>query len=77
MQFTYDAEGDVLYIRLNDAPARDTLDIEAGVSASLDASGHIVGLEILDARVRLGDAVLAKSVPIEQLTPVAAAGACK
>ena len=41
------------------------------------ASGHIVGLEILDARARLGDAVLAKSVPIEQLTPVTVAGACK
>ncbi len=68
MQVTYDAEGDVLYIRLGSASARDTLDIEAGVSAPLDAEGHIVGLEILDARERLGDAVFASSVPIEQLT---------
>jgi uncharacterized protein YuzE len=73
MQVTYDAEGDVLYTRLDSVPARDTLDIEAGVSAPLDANGHIVGLEILDARERLGDAVLAESVPIEQLTPVARA----
>ncbi len=73
MQVTYDAEGDVLYIRLGSKPARDTLDIEAGVSAPLDADGYIVGLEILDARVRLGDAVLAESVPIEQLAPVARA----
>ena len=42
------------------------------VIASLDADDHIVGLEILDVRARLGDAVLAKSVPIEQLTPQAA-----
>ena len=70
MQVTYDAEGDVLYIRLGSAPAKDTLEIEAGVSASLDADGHIVGLEILDARARLGDAVFAQSVLIEQLTPV-------
>ena len=73
MQVTYDAEGDVLYIRLGSAPARDTLDIEAGVSAPLDADGHIVGLEILDARERLGETVLATSVPIEQLTTAARA----
>ena len=42
------------------------------MTVDLDAQGHVIGLEILDARERIGDAVLADSVPIEQLAPKAA-----
>jgi uncharacterized protein YuzE len=53
MKITYDPEADALYIELRYVPARDSIDIEEGVTADLDADGHIVGLEILDASTRL------------------------
>lgn len=43
----------MLYIQLRDVPAADGLDIEEGVSVDLDADGHIIGLELLDASARL------------------------
>ena len=51
---------------------RQREEITDGVTVDLDAQGHVIGLEILDARERIGDAVLADSVPIEQLAPKAA-----
>jgi uncharacterized protein YuzE len=53
MKITYDSEGDVLYIELRHAAACDSVDVEEGVTADLDESGHLVGLEILDASDRL------------------------
>lgn len=67
MHITYDAQVDVLFISFRDEPARDTLDIEDDVMAALDNDGRLIGLEILDARKRLGDVVFADSVPVEQL----------
>ena len=71
MRITYDADADALYIELRDVPAKVGREITDGVTVDLDAQGHVIGLEILDARERLGDAVLAESVPIEQLAPKA------
>ena len=67
MHITYDAQVDVLFISFRDEPARDTLDIEENVMVALDNDGRLIGLEILDARERLGDAMFAESVPVEQL----------
>ncbi len=67
MHITYDVQVDVLFISFRDEPARDTLDIEDDVMAALDNDGRLIGLEILDARKRLGDVVFADSVPVEQL----------
>ena len=53
-------------------PARDTIDIEEGVSVLVDEDGHIVSLEVLDARERLGAAVQASAVAVEQLAPLRA-----
>ena len=69
MHITYDAEADVLYIELRAVPARDTIDIEEGGSVLVDEEGHIVSLEVLDAHARLGAAVHASAVAIEQLAP--------
>ena len=69
MQITYDAEADVFYIELQAVPARDTIDIEEGVSVLVDEDGHIVSLEVLDARARLGAVVHDSAVAIEQLAP--------
>ena len=72
MHITYDAEADVLYIELQAVPARDTIDIEEGVSVLVDEDGHIVSLEVLDARARLGAVVHDSAVAIEQLAPTTA-----
>jgi len=53
MKITYDPEADALYIALRDVPAADAIDIEDGVSVDLDKDGHLIGIEILDARQRL------------------------
>ena len=68
MQITYDAEADALDILLHEnVAAVEGIDVAPGVIAALDAAGRLVALEIIGARTALGDAVLADSVPIEQL----------
>ena len=68
MQITYDAEADALDILLHEnVTAVEGVDVAPGVIAALDAAGRLVALEIIGARAALGDAVLADSVPIEQL----------
>ena len=53
MKISYDPEADALYILLREAKAGDSVDIEEGVTVDLDADGHIIGLEVLDASKRL------------------------
>jgi uncharacterized protein YuzE len=52
MRITYDPEVDALYITLRTGVAQDSVDIEDGVTVELDAEGHVLGMEILDARRR-------------------------
>ena len=54
MIITYDREVDALYIQLRDVKASHGVDFEDGVTIDVDAQGHIVGLELLDATERLG-----------------------
>ena len=76
MQITYDAEADALDILLHEnVAAVEGIDVAPGVIAALDAAGRLVALEIIGARAALGDAVLADSVPIEQLALCKAAPA--
>jgi uncharacterized protein YuzE len=51
VKVTYDPQVDVLYISIrgNDIPAVDSIDLEPGITADLDADGHVLGIEILDA----------------------------
>jgi uncharacterized protein YuzE len=53
MKITYDPEADALYIQLRNASAKDAVDIEDGVVADLDADGHVIGFEVLDASKRM------------------------
>ncbi len=70
MRMTYDAEADAVWIELcSGVHGAEGVDVGPGVIASLNTEGHIVGLEILDVRGRLGDAMLAESALIEQLAP--------
>jgi uncharacterized protein YuzE len=66
VRITYDPEADALYIQLRDLPPNDSVDIEEGVTADLDSAGHLIGIEVLDARERLGAPALA-NVSLEQL----------
>jgi uncharacterized protein YuzE len=60
MKITYDPEANAVQIVLrSDRPFEDSIDLEAGVTADLDGDGHVIGLEILDARERLGPDPLA------------------
>lgn len=72
MHISYDPEVDALLIEFREATAVEGVDIEDGVTAALDAAGHIVALEILDARERFGGDPL-DSVILERLIPEAAA----
>ncbi len=54
MRITYDHEADALYIQLREGEPADSQDLEEGVTADMDAAGHILGIEVLDASVRMG-----------------------
>jgi uncharacterized protein YuzE len=66
VRIAYDPEVDALHIELRTATAADSVDLEDGVTADLDAEGHVIGLEVLDARERLGGDALT-SVALERL----------
>ncbi len=71
MKIEYDAEVDALYIELRKGKAARNLDIEDGVTVDLDEDGHIVGIEILDAKDRLSQKDLfnveISNIPIKKL----------
>ena len=68
MKIEYDPQVDALYVQLRDVPIHDSIDVEPGVTVDRDDQGHIVGIEILDARERVGADPLA-AVSIERLSP--------
>lgn len=72
MKIEYDKEADALYIHLREVPVDDNIDIEDGVTVDIDAQGHIVGIEILDASVRLSREELSR-ISLENLISVSSA----
>lgn len=58
MKINYDPEVDALYVEFRGISAVKNIDIEEGVSVDLDKDGHLVGIEILDARERLKEDLL-------------------
>lgn len=69
MKVEYDPDRDLLYIWFSKTGIRaaETTTVVPGVHADLDASGKLIGLEILDATEVLG-----KKVQFEVVLPVAA-----
>jgi uncharacterized protein YuzE len=65
MRITYDREADALYIELRQATATDSLDLEEGITTDFDGDGHVIGIEVLWVRERLGVEALT-SVVLEQ-----------
>jgi uncharacterized protein YuzE len=53
LRIEYDKEADALYIQLREVHVDDNIDLEEGISIDLDEKRHVVGIEILDASMRL------------------------
>jgi uncharacterized protein YuzE len=68
VRITYDPEVDALAIVLReDAQFEDSTELEEGVTAMLDGRGGVIGLEVLDAKRRLGTDPL-DCISIERLS---------
>ena len=50
MKIRYDAEVDVVYMRLSEAQIQESEESESGVILDFDADGQVVGLEFLNAK---------------------------
>ena len=74
MKITYDSEVDALYIRFQETTVT-TEHLAEGIAADYDADGHLAGIEILDARLRLGDHQVFRQIILENVAleaPIAA-----
>ena len=54
MKIEYSKEADALYVYFKEAEVAKSKEVEEGVVVDFDSEGHVIGIEILDARVRLG-----------------------
>lgn len=59
MKLSYDAKTDALFVRFSEEPALQSEEVKQGVILDFDGQGHIVGIEILDARRQLAASVVA------------------
>jgi uncharacterized protein YuzE len=69
MKITYDPEADALYIRFRETTVT-TKHLAEGIAADYDADGLLAGIEILDAKKRLGDPAVFKQVILEDVPSV-------
>lgn len=53
MKTSYDPETDALYVRLADASIESSEEVRPGIVLDFDASGRLVAIEVLDAKVHL------------------------
>jgi uncharacterized protein YuzE len=53
MKIEYSKEMDALYIIFKDAKIVESGDIDEGITIDIDESGHVVGIEILDASEKI------------------------
>ncbi len=54
MKIEYSKEADALYVYFKQGEVARSVEIEEGVVVDLDAQGHLMGIEVLDASVRIG-----------------------
>jgi YD repeat-containing protein len=66
MRITYDREVDALYIRFKETTVT-TKHLADGIAADYDADGRLAGIEILDAKKRLGDPAAFRQVVLEDI----------
>ncbi len=53
MKVKYDKEADILYIKLSDLPIKESDEDKPGIILDYAADGSIVGLEILNASIKM------------------------
>ena len=58
MRMTMDKEADALYIRFDEAKIVESEEVSDGIILDFDASGRVVGFEMLYVRQRFPDADL-------------------
>lgn len=56
---SYDAEANAAYIRLSGGEIRESEEVSPLVVLDFDAQGHIVGIDLLDAKAQLSHELLA------------------
>lgn len=54
----YDPAADAAYIRFSSEPVLESEEVSQGIVLDYDCDGHIVGMEVLNARTNLPAAVL-------------------
>jgi uncharacterized protein YuzE len=59
MKLNYDAEADALYVRFSDERVTESEEARPGLVLDFDSDGHIVAIELLDARRQLDPKALA------------------
>ena len=69
MRIIYDPEVDVLRILFQDTPISESDEDESGIIFDFDGQGNVVGLEVLDASLRIDDPqsvsyMISRSMPL-------------
>ncbi len=64
MKVTIDKEADAIYLRLSDAPIKDSEEIKPGVILDYDDGNNLIGIEILNISKRVPSTTLA-SIQLE------------
>lgn len=54
MKIEYSKSADALYVHFKQVEVAKSKELEEGVVIDLDADGHLIGIEILDASIRIG-----------------------
>jgi uncharacterized protein YuzE len=54
MTIEYSKSADALYVYVKQAEVAKSKEVEEGVVIDRDADGHLIGIEILDASIRIG-----------------------
>jgi uncharacterized protein YuzE len=58
MKTQYDAEANALYVKFSDDKIERTEELRPGINIDFDSRGHIVGIEMLDAKTVLSESAL-------------------
>ena len=66
MKITYDSEVYALYIRFIEATVT-TERVAEGIAVDYDSEGHIAGIEVLDAAMRVGSKDVFRKITLEDL----------
>lgn len=54
MKIEYSKPADALYVYFKQTEVAKSKEVEEGVVLDFDADGHLIGIEILDASIRVG-----------------------